>query len=459
MSNLSDLETYTSDLTSAVKTFVSQCQNLTPNNARPVIPPDPSNEAHRARQSILGTIARLQTLLASPADFLHHLAVQNQLLACLQWLGEFQVLACIPLTGSVPIQDVADLAGVPETHLSRVVRMTTTAGFLEEPQTGHVAHSALSAPFVTKPSYLDAAMFLAGTAAPAALQMTTATQRFGPSLRPNETAYNLAFNTPSTFARTCEQQPKLQRQLPAFLRYGTKDIDDRVADLLSRLDQFRRGNISVVEVGACSTDRATLLATLYPSLHFIVQIAPPTTGPSGRSSPIRSPTPCPKHDGLYQLTSITNTNTSNPPTTSNPNISIQQRTPTTPQLIPDASIYILHLPSPSPTTPFISLAARTIAELRAHLDVLRSNPTATLILTPRLLPDRASVNVDVEATVRLRDLTLLQLANEREIDLTEMLNMLNSVSDSMGRLVVVNKIRSKESVVVLLELRYQEYNR
>ena len=69
------------------------------------------------------------------------------------------------------------------------------------------------------------------------------------------------------------------------------------------------------------------------------------------------------------------------------------------------------------------------------------------------------MNADTEASARLRDLSLLQLANEREIDLSELMNMLNSVSDSMGRLVVVNKIKSRESVVVVLEVRYQVYNR
>lgn len=69
------------------------------------------------------------------------------------------------------------------------------------------------------------------------------------------------------------------------------------------------------------------------------------------------------------------------------------------------------------------------------------------------------MNADTEASARLRDLSLLQLANERELDLSELMNMLNSVSDSMGRLVVVNKIKSRESVVVVLEVRYQVYNR
>ncbi|KAL6232649.1 hypothetical protein BDW75DRAFT_247047 [Aspergillus navahoensis] len=444
-SSLSDLESQAGELTSAVKTITSQCPRQSASSCsrtRPLIPSDAPKEAHRARQSILLTISSLRSLLANPADFLHDLAVQNQLLACLQWLGEFQVLACIPLTGTVPMKDVADLAGVPETHLSRIVRMTATAGFLQEPDPGQVAHSALSAPFVTKPSYLDAVMFLAGTVAPSALQMPTATQRFGPSLRPNETAYNLALNNPATFASTSEQRPKLQRQWPAFLRYGTNDTDDRVTDLLSRLEYFRRGSISVVEVGARSLDLATALSTLYPAINITVQIASPA-GPTAWSSaypnPIRPLTPSGshKHDDLRTLTASTTKRSSSSQThhhinTAPSNITIQHRPPTTPQPITSATIYILHLPSPSPTTSFASLATHILAELRAHLDILRSNPSATLILIPRLLPEPSAVHSEVEARARLRDLTLLQLANEREIELAEWMDLLGSVSDSMG---------------------------
>ncbi|KAL5341614.1 histidine phosphatase superfamily [Aspergillus crustosus] len=432
MSTSSDLEAYASDLTTAVKTLATHCSNLTPTTSQPLIPPDAPNEAHRARQSILATISSLQALLTTPSDFLHHLTVQSQLLACLQWLGEFQVLACIPLTGNVPIKDVADLAGVPEGHLTRVIRMTATAGFLQEPQPGFVAHSALSAPFVTKPSYLDAVMFLASTATPAALQMPAATQRFGQSLRANETAFNLAFNTPVTFASTTEQRPRIQRQWPAFLRYGTKDVDDRVTDLLSRLDHFRRGSTTIVEVGARSLTRATTLTNLYPSLRIIVQIAPPSTSSNGWSSPIRPSSPCSKHDDLSPLAALTTNPNTNGSTTSIPRVTLQERAHATPQPISDASVYILHLPSPSPTTPFGTLAARIIAELRAHLDILRANPSTTLILTPRLLPDPGAVNPDIEATARLRDLSLLQLANEREIELAELLNIIGTVSDSLG---------------------------
>lgn len=178
------------------------------------------------------------------------------------------MLACIPLNGSVPFKDVAELVGVPETLLCRVARMTATAGFLCEPQPGHIAHSALSAPFVTKPSCLDAVMFLSKTAAPTALQMALATRRFGPSLRPNESAYNVAFNTSATFTSVVEQRSTLQRQWPAYLRYGMGDGDASVIDVLTRLDWLSLGNASVVEVSLLTLHSMSLRIEV-PCLTFL----------------------------------------------------------------------------------------------------------------------------------------------------------------------------------------------
>ena len=133
-------------------------------------------------------------------------------------------------------------------QLLRIVRMTATAGFLHEPHPAHVAHSALSAPFVTRPSYLDAAMFLSETAAPAALHMAAATRRFGQSQRPHESAYNVALNTSATFASMCEIRSKLQRQWPAYLRHAMGDVDPSVTDLLTCFDRPSLGDATVVDV-------------------------------------------------------------------------------------------------------------------------------------------------------------------------------------------------------------------
>ena len=156
------------------------------------------------------------------------------------------MLAYIRLNGSVPAKDIADLAGVPETQLCRIVRMTATAGFLQEPPPGYIAHTALSAPFVTKLSHLDATLFLAQTAAPAALQMAAATQRFGNSKKSDECAYTLAFKTSHTFRSACEQK-KLQRQWSAYLQcVGV--VGDSVTELLDRLNWQDLGNGCIVDV-------------------------------------------------------------------------------------------------------------------------------------------------------------------------------------------------------------------
>lgn len=147
--------------------------------------------------------------------------------------------------------DIADLAGVPEMQLRRIVRMTTLAGFLQEPQPGYVAHTALSAPFVTRRSYLDAAMFLADTAAPAALHMVAATRRHGHSDpdRPAESPYNVAFGTARHFRSACAEQGKLQHQWPAYLAC-VGGMDHGAVELLSQLDWLSLGEARVVDVSA-----------------------------------------------------------------------------------------------------------------------------------------------------------------------------------------------------------------
>lgn len=181
---------------------------------------------------------------------------QCQLLACLKWLGEFQILACIPLGCSMPAKEIAELAGVPDLILCRVVRMTATAGFLHEPRPGHIAHSALSAPFVTNLSFLDAAMFLAETVAPTSLQMPTSTQRLGELEAASNSAYSVAFGTSQPFHSARIDRSRLQRQWTSYNRYAG-DSDTTVNELLSRLNWSSLGSACIVDVSSPLFQRHT----------------------------------------------------------------------------------------------------------------------------------------------------------------------------------------------------------
>lgn len=171
----------------------------------------------------------------------------------------------------MPAREVADLAGVPEAQLCRVVRMTATASFLHEPQPGHIAHTALSAPFVTNLSFLDAAMFLAETAAPTSLQMAVATQRRG-DLEPSiDSAYSVAFSTSQPFNSACTNRSRLQRQWSAYYRYAG-DADVSVTELLGRLNWRSLGSACIVDVSFL------LIARVEKPVHFATDSWAPCTG-------------------------------------------------------------------------------------------------------------------------------------------------------------------------------------
>ena len=167
------------------------------------------------------------------------------------------------------------------------------------------------------------------------------------------------------------------------------------------------------------------LAKMYPALRFIVQMIEPAHS----------------NNGLVGAEKVENFRG---------RITVQKRMPAVVQVVKDAAVYILRL-----TTPFPPLPAQILAELSAHVGILRANASATLILAPPLLPEPGTVGPTVEAMARLRDLSRLQLTNESGLELGELIEMVNGVHDSRGRLVVANKLRSRSGATVALGVKYE----
>ncbi|KAI0192438.1 hypothetical protein F4808DRAFT_453492 [Astrocystis sublimbata] len=380
-------------------------------------------EIDQARSNILSMVAKIQILVYGPTDFLEHLSTQNQMLACLRWLGKTQILACIPHADTVPIKDVADLAHVPESQLRRVIRMTATAGFLREEPHGSVGHTLLSNAFFDNPSLLDATIFVAESAAPAALKMEALSVN-DPS-RAGQTAYNLAVATTDPFRVACEKVPRLSRQYRAYLLHAAGlRVNDALSDTLTQLNWSKLRNPRVVEVGAQTKTTAQKLANTYPSLQFVVQTLDPPPFLVAETPDFES----------VMLP---------------PNLKVLPRALGTRQTVTDAGVYIFHIPSSSPET--------ICSELQAHCGILRANNSVMLIPTAHLLPKSGDeCNLVAEAVARSRDLTYLQLANERELELTEVLDLIDTVKDGSGRLVVSRKLLSSNNAVTALIVKWQE---
>lgn len=324
---------------------------------------------------------------------------QAQMIASLQWLGEFRVLACIPRTQSVAMADVATLCSVPETQLARVVRFTATAGFLCEPEAGRVAHTAASQQFASRPSVGDAAMFVAKHVTVAAGAMAEGTRSSnGKAVPPS-----FAFPPPAGL----DQQAGVRRQWAAFMQHaggegGQSSESESANHVLARLDWDNLGNACVVDVVGPQASQQVAASPALTARHARLQVIVQTTRPFGSPQPVR-----------------------------------------------DAAVYILRLPHASAVT----------AELRVHLSVLAANRAATLLIVPtRLLPEPGSVDADSEAAARMRDLSLTQLTGLGGLERRELLDLVAAARDRQGRLQVVSELRARNNMLVALRVCYQAHD-
>lgn len=124
----------------------------------------------------------------------------------------------MPLSDTVSYADLATAAGVPEQRLKSIIRMAmTNTLFCEEPDGKHVRHSATSAMLARNDDVYAYATYMCAKSAPMAMHMTAAHQRWGPaSMRPYETAYNIAFDTDLPFF---EHLARDEAKMDEFARY------------------------------------------------------------------------------------------------------------------------------------------------------------------------------------------------------------------------------------------------
>jgi 6-hydroxytryprostatin B O-methyltransferase len=216
------------------------------------------------------------------------------------------VLACIPLEGSVLYSEIAQITVVPEAQLRSVTRMMMTSNFLCEPRPGELAHTTLSAHFVTSPALLDSAMFLTDVIMPATAKLAKATERFGATDQRNQTALNVALDTNMPFSDVLAQAPKLQRQFAAYMRNIATNDETSVNQLVAAFDWDSIRDATVVDVripthhshlsiasqvnGLLNALRSTLTITP-PALHS--QRAFPCCASSCKRRPTYSPPAAP----------------------------------------------------------------------------------------------------------------------------------------------------------------------
>ncbi|KAL2061151.1 hypothetical protein VTL71DRAFT_7424 [Oculimacula yallundae] len=388
------------------------------------IPADAPQNILSARQTIVSAATNIQQLLTEPAEYLPGLQVHYQHLSCLRWLCHFNVLACIPLTGSVPYSEIATIASVPETQLKSVCRMAMTSNLLCEPKEGEVAHNVVSRTFVSNPGLVDWALFMTQFSMPTAAKMVEATEKWGDTSKKNETAFNIAMDTELPLFDFVKKSPEMTKQFAGYMRNVQSSEKTHIRHLVSGYNWKSLGTALVVDVGGSTCSSSIALATAFPDLRFVVEDLPETVE---NSNHILAPLP----------------------------ESIRARITTcghnffTPQPVTTAQVYLLRMILHDWP------AAEAVTILSNHLEVLKANPSARLLIMDTVLPVSGSVSKNEEALLRVRDLAMVQAFNSKERELEEFQDLFLKTRDAEGGLVLKNTFRPVESVMTIMEVAYE----
>jgi hypothetical protein len=181
------------------------------------------------------------------------------------------------------------------------------------------------------------------------------------------------------------------------------------------------------QVGAVSTIIAQYLAKQYPKLRLVVQMQLTSVFP-------QLPVPPQEGDAQQRITITYGVSSA------------------APQTITDAAAYILHLP---PRSAEATSSGTIRGLLQGYLGILRISGSVLLIPTSRFLSEPGTFSdPGAESVARTRDLSMLQLFNEGEMALTELLQIIATVSDSTGKLTVVNELTASNGAVLAIIIKH-----
>ncbi|OJJ51096.1 hypothetical protein ASPZODRAFT_57439 [Penicilliopsis zonata CBS 506.65] len=406
----------------ATLTAFLQSENLpTPSFERdaPIVVLPASAPAHvkAARQALIEAAFKTFQLAVGPSEYIINLNIAIQEAASLHWLTHFGIFAMVPVEGSISYQALAAKANVSVKQLKTVARMAMTSNVFYEPEAGEIAHTATSAMLATHPNFHDWAVFMCESSIPSASRLVEACERWPGSVKKNETAHNIAFDTDLPFFDYLATQPEKEKQFARYMKNVTSGEGTAIRHLVNGFDWASLGQATVVDVGGSTGNAAITLAHEFPELSFIVEDLP-------ANAEMGEATLCETEPTLVERVKFLAHD-------------FFQRQP-----VNGAQVYLLRAilhdwPYEEATT------------ILRNLAVAMTPGVSRILIMDTVLPPPGSLPATQERLLRLRDMAMLQGFNALERDMDDWMALLRKADK---RLSLMNVVQPAGSVMSVLEV-------
>lgn len=165
----------------------------------------------------------------------------------------------MPLYGEIAYSEVSEQAYVLEDRLKTIARMAMTSGLFAEPRPGYIAHSATSAALYSNQDLNVQMNWYTKLLMPSLASTPAAHEKWATSTAPNETPFNLAFQTDLSrydyISRTSEMQASFGQLMEALVRDPRNSLDH----LANSFEWGDLGKATVVDVRSSNQDRVKLV--------------------------------------------------------------------------------------------------------------------------------------------------------------------------------------------------------
>ncbi|CAG8952635.1 hypothetical protein HYFRA_00009742 [Hymenoscyphus fraxineus] len=274
---ITELASIISDNTAIVNDYIT-AQGLeqpsfdvdAPNSS--VIPLD-ATEIQAARGAVIDATLMLRDLVLGPKE--HLLGFSHNCLLSMQAISRFKIAATFPIHEEATFAQISEKCGVNEHDVKRILRHAMTNHIFKEPRKGVVAHTAASRLLFEDAQTADWVGSSTDDLWQAASQTVNAMVKFPGSQEPNETGFALANNTTKSAFEYLSGHPQRARRFGSAMKAYTEETGFNIQFVADNYPWKELGNATVVDVGGSHGFTCTHLATLFPSLKFVVQDLPP----------------------------------------------------------------------------------------------------------------------------------------------------------------------------------------
>ncbi|KAH6679301.1 putative O-methyltransferase [Halenospora varia] len=273
-SRILELSTIISQSTTKISTYLSATNLPHPSfseDAPLTILPEGTSapEIEEARIAAVEASIELQQLLQG----VDALLTPDINMTSLRAISHYRIAQKVPISGSISFLDLAELTGLYEHDLRRIIRYAISHHrVFKEVRKGIVAHSAASRRLAESERLQHVVGMTFDEVWPAEVKTVDALIQFNKNQAPNATGFALANNTNLTFYEFLSQHPERAK------RFGGAMSSAGTAGLQALADKFAWSSLpagaQVLDLGGSQGHVSAFLAESFPDLKFTVQDLP-----------------------------------------------------------------------------------------------------------------------------------------------------------------------------------------